>query len=206
MSHDADAQELVGRARSGDQQAATELFNRFSRRLMLLAGSRLDRLVRSRVDPEDVVQSAYRSFFARLAEGQFTLGEWEEVWGLLVRITLRKCGHKLEHARAARRDAAREVALGASSDDSHDCWQPIARNPTPVEALVLAETIESLLSGFDEREREIVGLRLQACTECEISKSVGRSERTVRRVLERLRHRVERMREEESSIGVGRAD
>ncbi|OYV86550.1 MAG: hypothetical protein B7Z73_11560 [Planctomycetia bacterium 21-64-5] len=197
MPHDADAQELVARARSGDQEAAAELFNRFSRRLVMLASSRLDRLVRGRVDPEDVVQSAYRSFFARLADGQFSLDEWGEVWGLLVRITLRKCGHKLEHARAARRDAAREVAFSGSADDSGDGWQPIARNPTPVEALMLAETVESLLAGFDEREQEIVGLRLQGHTEREISESVGRGERTVRRVLERLRHRVERLREEE---------
>jgi RNA polymerase sigma-70 factor (ECF subfamily) len=153
--------------------------------------------VSGRVDPEDVVQSAYRSFFARLAAGQFTLDEWGEVWGLLVRITLRKCGHKLEHARAMRRDATREVSMAASNDDSGDCWQPIARNPTPVEALVLAETVESLLKGFDEREQEMVGLRLQGHTEREISEKVGRSERTVRRVLERLRHRVERLREEE---------
>lgn len=199
MPHDADAHDLVARARSGDQQAAAELFNRFSRRLVLLAGSRLDRLVRGRVDPEDVVQSAYRSFFARLADGQFCLDEWGEVWGLLVRITLRKCGHKLEHARAARRDATREVALTASADDSSDAWQPIARNPTPVEALVLAETVEALMSGFDEREQEIVGLRLQGHTEREISDAVGRSERTVRRVLERLRRRVERLKEDDSA-------
>jgi RNA polymerase sigma-70 factor (ECF subfamily) len=197
MPQDADAQELVRRARSGDQAAAAELFNRFSRRLVLLASSRLDRLVRGRVDPEDVVQSAYRSFFARLADGQFALDEWGEVWGLLVRITMRKCGHKLEHAKAQRRDAAREVPIGGSADDSGDCWQPIARNPTPVEALVLAETVEALMSGFDEREQEIVGLRLQGHSEREISETVGRSERTIRRVLERLRHRVERMREEE---------
>lgn len=115
----------------------------------------------------------------------------------LVRITLRKCGHKLEHARAARRDAAREVALGAPPDGSRDCWEPIARQPTPAEALVLAETVEALLSGFDEREQEIVSLRLQGHTERGISEAVGRSERTVRRVLERLRHRAERLRAED---------
>lgn len=197
MSQDADAQDLVNRARSGDQQAAADLFNRFSRRLVSLAGARLNRLVRGRVDPEDVVQSAYRSFFTRLAGGQFALDEWEEVWGLLVRITLRKCGHKLEHARAAKRDATREVALAATADDSHDNWAPIARGPTPVEALVLAETVETLLAGFDEREQEIVGLRLQGHNEREISETVGRSERTIRRVLERLRHRVERLRDKE---------
>lgn len=62
---------------------------------------------------------------------------------------------------------------------------------------MLAETVESLLSGIDEREQEIVGLRLQGHSEREISELVGRSERTVRRVLERLKRRVERLREEE---------
>ncbi|HUY36167.1 MAG TPA: ECF-type sigma factor [Pirellulales bacterium] len=190
---DADAKELVSRAQAGDQDAAAELFHRFARRLIALAGSRIDRRLRGRVDPEDVVQSAYRSFFARLADGQFVLSEWEEVWALLVRITLRKCGHQFEFARAARRDAMREVTFAASGGDSSACWEPIARGPTPVEALVLAETVESLLEGFDEREREIVGQRLLGHGEREICASVGRSERTVRRVLKRLRRRAERL-------------
>lgn len=196
MPTDVAADELIARARAGDQEAATELFNRFARRLGRLAATRLDGLVRRRVDPEDVVQSAYRSFFVRLNDGQFALSQWDEVWALLARITLRKCGRKSEHARAARRDATREVALSSSADDSCGAWQPTARDPTPEEALALAETVESLLTGFDEQEQEIVGLRLQAYSEREISTQVGRSERTVRRVLERLRRRVERLYEQ----------
>ena len=196
MPTDVLAEELIARARAGDQRAADELFNRFARRLGRLAATRLDRLVRRRVDPEDVVQSAYRSFFTRLSDGQFALSQWDEIWGLLARITVRKCGRKSEQAHAARRDAAREVSFSSSSDDSCAAWQPTARNPTPEEAMVLAETVESLLAGFDAQEQEIVGLRLQAFTEREISEQVGRSERTVRRVLERLRRRVERLNEQ----------
>lgn len=98
--------------------------------------------------------------------------------------------------RCVRREAPREVALSGSADDSCGAWQPTARDPTPEEAFALAETVESLLTGFDEQEQEIVGLRLQAYSEREISTQVGRSERTVRRVLERLRRRVERLYEQ----------
>ncbi|HEX5446174.1 MAG TPA: helix-turn-helix domain-containing protein [Pirellulales bacterium] len=86
--------------------------------------------------------------------------------------------------------------MSSSPDESCADWQPMARGPTPEEALVVAETVESLLTGFDEQEQEIVGLRLQAYSEREISEQVGRSERTVRRVLERLRRRVERVYEQ----------
>jgi RNA polymerase sigma-70 factor (ECF subfamily) len=197
-SDEQDAADLIARTRAGDQAAATVLFDRFSRRLIALAGTRLDRLVRARVDPEDVVLSAYGSFFGRLADGQFALAEWGEVWGLLVRITLRKCGHKLEDARAQCRDAARERSLSPpTGEDSSAGWEPIARGPTPSEVAILAETVEALVAGFDLIEREIVEQRLQGYSEREISEAVGRSERTVRRVLERLRRRVERMHTDE---------
>lgn len=106
------------------------------------------------------------------------------------------CARKAEQAHAARRDATREMAFSSSPDEPCADWQPVARGPTPEEALVLADTVEALLTGFDEQEQEIVGLRLQAYSEREISEQVGRSERTVRRVLERLRRRVERVYEQ----------
>src|SRR4051812_50134846 len=51
-----------------DEAAAEELFRRYSGRLTALARSRLSHALATRVDAEDVVQSAYRSFF-RLARG-----------------------------------------------------------------------------------------------------------------------------------------
>jgi DNA-directed RNA polymerase specialized sigma24 family protein len=48
-----------------DEQAARENFDRFARRLIGLARTRLDRRIRQKIDPEDVVQSVFRSFFTR---------------------------------------------------------------------------------------------------------------------------------------------
>ena len=62
--------ELLDRVRQGDEQAATELFDRYVERLIRLAQSRLSAKLRRRVDAEDVVQSVYRSFFSHaLASG-----------------------------------------------------------------------------------------------------------------------------------------
>src|SRR5436305_856841 len=74
---------LMGRLRAGEDAAAREVFDRFARRLVALARRRLDRRLAHRADPEDVVQSAFKSFFVRHREGTFRLGDWDGLWSLL---------------------------------------------------------------------------------------------------------------------------
>ena len=68
-----DSVELLDRFRDGDDEAAHELFNRYVDRLVALARTRLSAQMKRRVEPEEVVQSAYRSFFRKAGEGKFTL-------------------------------------------------------------------------------------------------------------------------------------
>src|SRR5262245_5216743 len=63
--------DLLARWRNGDQQAAAVLFHRYADRLVALAKSRLSARLASRVDPEDVVQSVYRSFFVDARVGRY---------------------------------------------------------------------------------------------------------------------------------------
>jgi len=72
-----------------------------------------------------------------------------------------------------------------------------AADPTPSEAAILTETLERLMAGLEGDERDIVTLQLQGYTIPEISTRVRRSERTVCRVLERVRRRLRRQRAEE---------
>lgn len=71
--------------------AEEEVFRRFAGRLVGLARARLDQRLPTKVDPEDVVQSAFRSFFVRCADDRFDLGSWDSLWSLLTVITVRKC-------------------------------------------------------------------------------------------------------------------
>lgn len=188
--------QLKERLRVGDQDAATEVFHRFASRLVGLARARLDGPLRRKEDPEDVVQSVFKSFFLRNADGQYELHDWDSLWGLLARITANKCGHRIEHFHAARRDVKREAALPSGTDDSLASWQGLAREPSPEEAVCLTETLEEVMRGFDAREREIFTLSLQGKTPLEISSEIGRTERTVYRLLNRIRERLERLRNE----------
>ena len=114
---------LMSRLKTGDQGAATEIFDRFARRLVGLARSRLDERMRQKVDPEDVMQSVFKSFFRVHNDGKVDLASWDSMWALLTVITLRKCGHRVEYFRAGRRDVAREVQPRAGSDESVSSFQ-----------------------------------------------------------------------------------
>jgi RNA polymerase sigma-70 factor (ECF subfamily) len=199
MSEEPSFVDLMSRLRTGDQEAARLIFHRFARRLIGLAHSHLDARLRQKVGAEDVVQSALKSFFVRHAAGQFDLDNWNSLWSLLTTITLRKCGHKIEHFRAACRDVKRESATLPSEDDSDASWQAIAREPRADEAALLVEAIEQLFAGLSEDDRRIVELAMQGYSPQEISDKLGVVERTVYRRLERTRARLERLRAEAAS-------
>jgi RNA polymerase sigma-70 factor (ECF subfamily) len=186
MADDASFADVMARLRAGDQAAAATVFHRFARRLVELARARLDARIRQKVDPEDVAMSVYKSFFLRYAEGQFDLANWDSLWGLLTTITLRKCGHRVEYFRAACRDVRREQAAVPLADDSSASWEAIAREPSPEEVVCLTEAVEGLMQGLDERQQKIVALALQGYTPAEISEQVGRSERRVYALLQRV--------------------
>jgi RNA polymerase sigma-70 factor, ECF subfamily len=172
---------------------AGDAFDRFTRRLVGLARRQLGGLLRHKVDPEDVVQSVYKSFLLRYG-AEMLAGEDEGgLWALLARITLRKCADRARYHRAECRDAAREAA----GPDEGAAWPDVAgREPTPDEAAALAETVERLFLGLDADERAILELSLQGHSTQEISERLGRAERSVRRVRERARALLERMRDE----------
>jgi RNA polymerase sigma-70 factor (ECF subfamily) len=184
-------QDLMDRLRSGDDRVAAQIFRQYARRLAGLARTRLAQSVRSKLDPEDIVQSVFRSFFVHQREGQYEFADWNSLWSLLALITLRKCGHRVEHYRAACRDVSRELAPPATGADSVATWQHIAREPTPSEAVMLIEVMDELLKGLGERDRRILELSLQGENTEHISEQVGCSERTVERVLERIRTQLE---------------
>jgi RNA polymerase sigma-70 factor, ECF subfamily len=196
MAEESSFDELLDRLRSGDDDAARQIFEQYARRLIGLARTHLDGAVRRRVDPEDVVQSVFKSFFVRVGKGDFDLENKDNLWSLLVVITLHKCGHKVRDLRSQRRDIRREADLKRGGDDSAASWQALAPGPTPLEAAVMAETVEQVFASLKDRERQIVELHLAGHEIAEIQVQVQRTEWTVRDVLKRVRRRLERLLEE----------
>ena len=188
-SSDSSFAEVMARLRAGQDDAAAQVFGRFAGHLVELARRRLDARVLQKVDPEDVLQSVFRSFFARLPSGQLGgFDGWDNLWAVLAVITLRKCGRWTDYFHAARRDVRREVAAAGPGEPAAG---GAAGAPTPEEAAMLAETVERLMRCLGGRHREVLALRLQGHTPPEISGRLGCTERTVYRVLERVRQWLE---------------
>ena len=82
-------------------------------RLIALARGRLSSKLTKRVDPEDVVQSAYRSFFAGVRDGRYDPQRGGDLWRLLVVITLHKLSHQLRRNLSAKRSVDREYSFGS---------------------------------------------------------------------------------------------
>lgn len=195
MSGNDSVNELMSRLRTGEDGAAREVFVRFAGRLVGLARRHLDARLSVKVDPEDIVQSAYKSFFVRQRDGTLEVGSWDGLWGVLTMLTLRKCADRAAYYHAEKRDVGRETAPPAT-DDSHLATPVMAldREPRPDEAAALAETVEALFRAVDDPdERAILELSLQGFTATEVSEKLGRAERSVRRLRERIRKRLERM-------------
>jgi DNA-directed RNA polymerase specialized sigma24 family protein len=190
MSRDDYFDDLMARVRAGDDAAETAVFRRFVHQLIALAAKQFDPWMRDRVDVEDVVLSAYKSFFLRNSRGEFDLGGWDELWALLAIITLRKCGKRHKFIRARRRDAARERPWRKGDDPAALLSD---RGPTPVEAAIFAETLEQLFKATSDHDRPVVEQILAGYTAEEVAQRLDCSERTVRRVRQRAKLRLERL-------------
>ena len=180
--------ELIDRLDQGDTEAAREIYDRFIHRLVALAKTRLSRRLSSKLDPDDVVMSVFRSFFRRQQDGQFHLGNWDGVWLLLAKMTVRKCARKAERFSMAKRDVTKESALTPMEIQE---LRDLGREPTIADALILEELLESLMKMLGPAHQPILALKLQGETNRDISHRLDISERSVYRVLDRVRKRLE---------------
>lgn len=179
---------VMEQLRRGDPDAAHEVFDRYARGLVRIAATKLPAFTHAKVDPEDVVQSVFRTFFRRFANGEFQPAHWDGLWSLLAVLTARKAGHQVEHLVAARRSALRETTRRpAGSSASGTAWEPADPAPSPEEATLLAETVGQVLAGLTDRERSIVTLRLQGYSITEVAELAATSERSVHRILAHVR-------------------
>jgi RNA polymerase sigma-70 factor (ECF subfamily) len=176
---------LLRRFRSGQPDAATELYLRYAERLHALAEGQCAVDLAPRVGPEDIVQSVFRTFFRRVARGQYDVPEGEELWQLFLVIALNKIRSAARFHRAARRDV-RVTTTGLS--DTLVSRRLVALDELPRTTLCLV--IDELLDGLPESMRAIVELRIEGREVEEIVARTQRSRRSVERALQEFRARL----------------
>jgi RNA polymerase sigma-70 factor, ECF subfamily len=159
-----DADDLLRRAKAGDEAAKAELFARYRERLRRLIGLRLDRRLYGRLDPSDVLQEVYLDFARRFPD---YAAHPDQPFFLWLRFL---AGQRLidlhrHHLGTRRRDAGQEVPLygafpQASSESVAD--QLLSRLTSPTQAAIRAEMqrrLQDALHAMDPLDREILVLR-----------------------------------------------
>ena len=159
---------------------ASEVFRRYSIRLLHLANDRLGKDVRGKLSPEDVVQSAFKSFFRRLNDFRLERDGADAIWGLLSIITIRKCKKWDAFYRCDKRAVQRE-----KPDDSRLAGQVrhTSTEPGPLDVLIVEELLAKLFREFEPRQQQMILLRMDGCSVDEIAVQCQSSCRTVARTI-----------------------
>jgi RNA polymerase sigma factor (sigma-70 family) len=173
--------------------AARLVWGRYFQELLALARSHLSARIRGREDEEDVLQSMYKSFCLRQRRGDFDLSSRDDLWKLLVQVTLRKARNTANRHLQGKRDVRREAGGGAAPTNGTDepgafLDQIDTDEPTPAEAALLNEALEQRFQALREPElRRIALKKLEGFTNQEIADDLQCTVRTVERKLERVR-------------------
>ena len=176
---------LVRRFQSGQNTAATELYVRYADRLARLARSEMSPRLNSRFDPEDVVQSVFRTFFRRANEPWFEVPSGDQIWQLLLVIATNKVRKLARYARQQKRDVGRTVSMDEAA---------AATGGGGHESLVVLETVlQDVLAGLPDYQRAMIELRIQGYTTEEIAARTERCTRTVERIVQRFRDQMSRV-------------
>lgn len=180
---------LIG-VENSDPQAAQDVFDRYTDRLVGLAYKNLSLRMQRRVDAEDIVQSAYRSFFRHAEAGRFTIHQSGDLWRLLAAITIAKVKGQVEFHSAQKRSFASEV----DTDPTRTCVihpEAVESEPTAEDAVSLAEELQFVLQGLDATSQHIIELAMQNYDVRDIAQQIARSQRTVRRTIQHFREQLE---------------
>jgi RNA polymerase sigma-70 factor, ECF subfamily len=170
---------LLHQFRGGEGDAATALYLRYAGRLRAMASARATADLGRRVDPEDIVQSVFRTFFRRAAAGEYEVPAGVDLWKLFLVIGLNKVRAVAAHHKAAKRDVRQTVGTDALE----------AGPPADAEddLRVLQMTIDELLAPLPPVHREIVTLRVAGHEVGEIAAKTGRAKRSVERILQEFK-------------------
>jgi RNA polymerase sigma-70 factor (ECF subfamily) len=168
----------------GRGDAATALYLRYAQRLHALVTAQRGEDLAGRLDPDDVIQSVFRTFFRRAAQGQYDLPEGEDLWKLFLVIAL----YKVRDAGAFHRAEKRDVARTGAGDDLDLAAPAAGRDESAL--VVLRMVIDDILARLPASHRRIVELRIEGHDVAAIARSVGRAKRSVERILQEFRERL----------------
>ena len=182
----------IQRLKSGQEDAATQLWDRYFDRLVALAKKKMRGVERRVTDEEDIAITAFQSLCNGASKGRFNeLQNRDDLWMLLVAITTHKAIDQARRQTTLKRGDGRvrgnslfkRAGLPPQSFD-----HLISDDPTPDTLAAMDDEYERLFELLhDDVQREIVRYRLSGYRNGEIAERLGISLRSVERKLAVIR-------------------
>jgi DNA-directed RNA polymerase specialized sigma24 family protein len=170
---------------AGNEDAARKLVELYLKRLVRLGNQTYERtfgkVPRPAEDEEDAALSALDSFCARARAGKVhDLANRNQLWKLLVTITVRKIYDQRKRATALKRGGTDGQGAAAGVE------QAISKLPAPDAQAELADTYRAAMDALDGDPEltKIAEMELEGRTRAEIAKALGLTDRTIYRKLQ----------------------
>ncbi|HEV3168505.1 MAG TPA: sigma-70 family RNA polymerase sigma factor [Isosphaeraceae bacterium] len=179
-------QGFLARIQEGDEDAARELLTRYEAEVRLVVRRQLPRLLRSRFDSLDFLQSVWGSFFQRMRTGPHDFEDSRHLVAFLARAAKNKVIDEYRRAASQKHNMHREEPIWAEGERPRDVAADL---DTPSEVAQAREEFGRLRALLPEERRNILELKAEGLSSREIGEQLGVSERTVQRVIEDLRRR-----------------
>ncbi len=184
--NDASVTRWLRELRSGDDAAASRLWEFLRKRLLVVSRNAIERgRPQSTYDEDDVAQSAYYSLCSAIQAGRYEeLEDRDQLWKLLTVIAVNKVKNRVRNgARIRRGGQDNHVANG----DPH--LQNLISSNLPVDDdVMMQEECERLLSLLQQDElKQVAVLKVEGYTNVEIADHLMCSRRSVQRRLNLIR-------------------
>ncbi len=188
LNEESDVGGFLARIQAGDEEAARELLERYEPEVRLVVRRQLPRLLRSRFDSLDFLQSVWGSFFRKVRTGPAEFEDARHLVAFLARAAKNKVIDEYRRAASRKQDMHREEPIWGDSETPRELP---ANLDTASEVAEAREAFGRLRDLLPEERHSILELKAEGLSSKDIGTKLGISERTVQRVLEELRRRVE---------------
>ena len=189
---DFDFADLIRRVRAGDESATTALLGRFEADVRIMVRVRLPKILRNQFDSMDFVQAVWASVLIGKGDEACPFADAGQFRNFLAGVARNKVYE--EHRRQTRTkkyDLGREERLYVRKGERDIPRDVQGSDPTPSENVQAGERLGQLIAGRTEQETRVIQLRKEGLTFAEIADRIGLNERSVRRVIDAARERME---------------
>lgn len=171
------SEKLLDRYAHDLDAAAIQLFERYASKIVSLANLRLPDHLRSKVDADDILQETMAALHDAIGNKRILWQSQGDLWNYIAGITKNKIASAIEKYATSKRDLDRE--------------KPLAFDP---QATKNDHSLLALLNELCQNEkpliRTIFNMHLEGHSQVQIAKSVDRSQRTVRRIIDAFRNKI----------------